>query len=292
MKILVTGGAGFIGSHLVKKLIENGNDVVILDDLSTGRKESIPGNVELIEGDIRRLEDVKKVGKVDAVYHLAAQVSVPRSIEDPAGTSITNITGTINVLNENRDSAFVYVSSAAVYGNAPVPVSEDTPFDPLSPYGMSKVCSEEFCKLYEKLYDMKIAVVRPFNVYGPGQIFNPYSGVITKFIENEKRGKSLIIHGDGNQTRDFIHLEDTTNALILVLGKKGIYNVASGEPTKIKELANLVARFSKKKIKIEYSKEEKGQIRHSYADISKINKEFGFKPTISLEKGIKKLMGE
>ena len=291
MKILVTGGAGYIGSQLVKRLVENENDVVIFDDLSTGRKESIPGNVELIHGDITKTEDIKKVGRVDAVYHLAAQVSVPRSIEDPSGTSITNITGTINVLNENKDSVFVFVSSASVYGNAPVPVSEEAPLDPLSPYGMSKVCSEEFCKLYEKLYGMKIAIVRPFNVYGPGQAFNPYSGVITKLIEHAKRGESLIIHGDGNQTRDFIHLEDIINAFILVLGKKGVYNAGSGKPTKINELANLVKKFSKKEIKIEYAKEEKGQIRHSYADISRISK-LGFKPTISFEQGIKELMGE
>lgn len=291
MKILVTGGAGYIGSQLVKKLVENENNVVIFDNLSTGRKESVPGNVELIHGDITKTEDVQRVGRVDAVYHLAAQVSVPRSIEDPAGTSITNIAGTINVLNENKDSAFVYVSSAAVYGNAPVPVSEESPLDSLSPYGMSKVCSEQFCQLYERLYGMRIAIVRPFNVYGPGQAFNPYSGVITKFIEYAKKGEPLVIYGDGNQTRDFIHLNDIIEAFILVLGRKGVYNAGSGKPTKINEIAEAVAKFSEKKVKIEHGEEEKGQIRHSYADISRIRK-LGFKPTISLEEGIKELMGE
>jgi len=289
MKILVTGGTGYIGSHLVEKLRDQ-NDVIVL---SQSHERPISG-VEYIEGSITERFDIHRACKgIDSLMHLAAMVSVPRSMDYPDKTLITNTVGTANLLQETKDMniSFLYVSSASIYGDAQdLPVKETHPLHPKSPYGVSKFASEEFCKLYMRNYNMDIKIARPFNAYGGNQNYeNPYANVPTKFVKNAKSGKDLMIFGDGLQTRDFVHVEDICDAFIHVMKKQpDTYNIGSGQPTSIKTLAEKVQEYCPKDINIIYKEAEPGQILHSYADISRI-KNTGWSPKITMDEGIRRL---
>jgi UDP-glucose 4-epimerase len=290
--ILVTGGAGFIGSHLVALLLEKGHSVRVFDNLATGKQENIPPKAEFFKGDITNTEDVKKASEsVDTIFHLAAQVYVPLSLENPVRDAEINILGTLNLLEQNRDALFVYTSSAAVYGNTKeIPVKENAPIVPLSPYGVSKRIGEQCFALYRQLYGTKYAVTRTFNAYGPGQDpSNPYSGVISKFIDAAGRGEPLTIYGDGKQTRDFVYVGDVCDALVTCLGKEGTYNIGTGKETTLNELAELVKKVSGKDAQIVHEKEREGDILHSCADISRI-KALGWSPKTTLEHGLKSMM--
>ena len=305
-KILVTGGAGFIGSHLVAKLAEQGKYVRVLDNLSTGKLSNIDallkdGLVDFVKGDIRDLSVVKAaVSGVDVVFHLAAQISVPLSILNPKLNHEVNAVGTSNLLNASKREGvgrFVFVSSCAVYGE-PVylPIDEAHPTNPISPYAESKLISEQECLRRSREHEIESVVVRFFNVYGPKQGLNDYSGVIVKFIEKINQELPLTIFGDGQQTRDFVFVQDIADALLLasqnddVNGK--IFNIGTGKATTIKSLAETLLQLTNSKVKLQFVPERSGDIKHSYANISKASELLGYKPEFSLAEGLKALLDE
>ena len=303
----MTGGAGFIGSHLVDRLINEGFEVVVLDNFSTGSLENLrlhvgKDNFHIVKGDVRNRADVKKaVEDVDYVFHLAAIVSVELSIKNPVLVEEVNVGGTLNLLEESLNldlKKFVYVSSCAVYGNPKyLPIDEEHPTKPLSPYGVSKLTAEHYCKVFYRIYGLKTVCLRLFNVYGPRQAVGPYSGVIAKFVDRLKNGKPPIIYGDGKQTRDFIFVEDVVDACLRAMDSKKcvgeVVNIGSGIETSINELAQLISRlFRMEKVKPVYAESRVGEIRRSCADISKAEKLLEFKSKISLEEGLRRFIAE
>ena len=304
-RVLVTGGAGFIGSHLVDRLIKEGYEVVVLDNFFSGKMRNIrhhldSGKFRLIKGDVRNSDDVKEgIRNVNAVFHLAAIVSVPLSIENPLLVNDVNVRGTLNLLEASLKAhakRFIYASSCAVYGEAnSLPIDESHPTSPISPYAASKLAAEYYCKVFYENYGLKTLCLRYFNVYGPRQVKDSYSGVITQFIDRLKQGKPPIIYGDGKQTRDFVHVNDVVEANMLVLGCQHcvgeVMNVGTGKPTTINELAKvLMEMFREIGAKPEYAPPRVGDIRNSRADISKAEKILGYKPKIRLEKGLRLLL--
>lgn len=304
-KILVTGGAGFIGSHLVDRLIKEGYEVVVLDNLFTGDIENITHHLDngmfcLVKGNVRSPANVKEaIRNVDAVFHLAAIVSVPLSIEKPLFVNDVNLRGTLNLLEASSKAdvkRFIYTSSCAVYGEAGhFPIDEHCPTNPMSPYAVSKLAAEYYCKVFHKNYGLNTLSLRYFNVYGPRQAKTPYSGVITQFINRLKQGEPPIIYGDGQQTRDFVQVEDVVEANMLALNCQhsagDVINVGTGKSTTINELANLsIEFFGQAHLKPVYRAPREGDIRNSYADIGKAEKMLGYKPKIALKKGIRMLL--
>jgi len=294
MKIIITGGAGFIGKHLVEFLIKKENDITIFDNFSNSTYESTKYfenlGVKIIKGDIRRLEDINKAVKGnEVVIHLAAKISVDESIKNPSETFQTNVEGTKNVLiasKENKIKKIIASSSAAVYGESEVDVklTEKSKIKPISPYGESKVRMENEIKKNSENQNMEYVILRFFNIFGKNQ--SPeYAGVITKFIKKIEIDKPLEIFGDGMQVRDFVSVNDVVNSIYHSIenGKNQIYNIASGNSITIKQLAKLMIHLSKKDIKIIHNDEKKGDIRFSEADISLAKKELHYLPKYSLE---------
>lgn len=305
LRTLVTGGAGFIGSHLVDRLMKEGYEVMVLDNFSAGKVENIQHHLRsqsfrLVKGDGRNLEDVGKVvGDVDVVFHLAAIVNVPLSIENPLLVNDVNVEGTLNLLEASLKEdiqRFIYVSTCAVYGEARyLPINEEHPIVPLSPYGISKFTAEHYCKIFHQIHGLKTACLRFFNVYGPRQAEGPYSGVITQFVSKLRQNKPPIIYGDGEQTRDFVYIDDAIEASMLALKCKRCFgeaiNVGTGKPTRISELANVLTEFlGQARVKPVYTAPREGDIRHSYADIGKAEKMLGYKPRVTLKEGIRMLL--
>jgi UDP-glucose 4-epimerase len=306
-RALVTGGAGFIGSHLVDRLMKEGYEVVVLDNLSTGKIENVQCHLggqsfHLVKGDVRNSQDVRKAVKdVDFIFHLAAIVNVALSIGDPLFVNDVNVRGTLKLLEaslEENIHRFVYISSCAVYGEARyLPINEEHPTTPLSPYGISKLTAEHYCRIIHKIHGLETVCLRFFNVYGPRQPAGPYSGVIARFVSRLRQGKPPIVYGDGEQTRDFIYVNDAVEASMLVLQSPccagEVINVGTEEPTTINKLANnLIELRSRFNVKPVYRAPRKGDIRNSYADISKAEKMIGYKPRITLREGLKKLLQE
>ena len=302
--VLVTGGAGFIGSHLVDELVKRGFDVTVLDDLSTGRVENLSSCLErirFVRGDIRDKGNVEfALRDVDSVFHLAAIASVPYSVEHPEATFEININGTTSVLESSSRSSVekvVYVSSSAVYGDPKyLPVDESHPLSPISPYAESKLKAEQLCKEYQESCGLRAVILRPFNVYGPRQTSNQYAGVIIRFIERLREGRPPIIYGDGLQTRDFIYVEDAVRALILASQNEEaagrIFNVASGLPTSISQLAQLlIDMFDIDRIEPLHVGAREGDIRHSYAETKEAKTHLGFEARVSLREGLSSLLG-
>jgi len=295
MRALVTGGAGFIGSHLVELLEEKGIDVVVLDDLSTGRRENLKGTkAKLIVGTITSKEIVNDLMRgIDWVFHLAALVSVPESIENPEKTVDVNIKGTLNLLESSvtyKIKKFIFFSSAAVYGEPEkTPVSEDFPTLPKSPYAISKLCGENFCEYFRHQFGLNTVILRLFNAYGPRQsLHSAYAAAIPAFITSVVNEKPITIFGTGYQTRDFIYVKDVSNAALFVAMKedsKGIYNIGTGQAVSIIELSKLIMSLMKKEVGKSFLPPRPGDILHSTADISKITK-LGFKPTTKLADGL------
>ncbi|MBU4374360.1 MAG: NAD-dependent epimerase/dehydratase family protein, partial [Euryarchaeota archaeon] len=247
MKILLTGGLGQVGSYLGERLSDS-NEVTIIDNFSNSLNNiKLPSKIKIIRGDIRNQKVVNElVSEADAIIHTAAQTSVNKSIEDPVYDADNNINGTLNFLEAARKSdieRFIYISSAAVYGDPiTLPVNEEHPTNPLSPYGLSKLTSEKYTRLYYNLYGLPTVCLRPFNIFSPRQNpESPYSGVITKFIERIRNDQNPIIFGDGNQTRDFVYIEDVAAAIFNTVENKkavgDVFNIGTGKPTRIKELA-------------------------------------------------------
>jgi UDP-glucose 4-epimerase len=295
MKVLVTGGAGFIGKYLVKSLLEKGNSVTIFDNFSNSTKNSINflENVgaKVIEGDITKLDDILNAIKDnEIVIHLAAKISVSESISNPLQTYRVNVEGTKNVLTaceKNNVKKLIAASSAAVYGEGDpnVKLTEEAELNPISPYGQSKVKMESVIKEFESKHDINCIMLRFFNIYGVGQT-SEYAGVITKFLERIEHGKSLEIFGDGLQTRDFVAIDDIISSINdgILNGKSGTYNIGNGKSTTIKDLAELMISISGKRLDITYTDSLKGDIRNSQADISLAKKEINYFPKCKLDK--------
>jgi len=300
-RVLVTGGAGFIGSHLVDGLMSGGFDVVVLDDFSSGRRENLSvhfgkPNFCLVEGDVRDKADVKKVLEgVDVVFHLAAIVNVDFSVKNPVVVNEVNVGGTLNVLRESLKAGvkrFVYASSCVVYGESVnLPINEEQPTNPMSPYGVSKLAAEYYCRVFYEVYGLETVCLRFFNVYGSRQVVGPYSGVIMKFIDRLKRGEMPIVYGDGKQTRDFVFVTDVVDACLRVMRCKNcvgeMINVGSGVETTVNRLADvLIELFGSCDVKPVFAEPRAGDIRRSCADLSKTKRLLGCSPKTSLREGL------
>jgi UDP-glucose 4-epimerase len=301
-KTVVTGGAGFIGSHLAEELAQRDYSLTIIDDLSTGKRENLSAilnkpNVKFIEGSVTDLPLLQKLFKgIDYVFHLAAIASVPRSIEAPQLSHEVNVVGTQNVLiaaRDNQAKKVVNASSCAIYGDAPgLPKREDMPVNPLSPYAVTKLAAEEHCQIFQKVYHLPTVSLRFFNVFGPRQ--NPdseYAAAIPRFIKIKSQGKAINIYGDGKATRDYIYVKDAVAAFLLAAESdaSGIYNIGGGKSTTVNELAELIGRLTGNKTSPVYGPPRAGDILHSRADISKA-KAFGYRPKYSLEEGLKEMI--
>jgi len=298
LRVLVTGGAGFIGSHVVDELVRGGYEVVVLDDLSNSDLKNIEGVIDrviFVRGDVRDFKTVSKAVKgVDAVIHLAALIDAVESLNKPLLYHEVNVYGTHVLLKCCVDSGvvrFVYASTAAVYGEPSViPTPEDSVLEPANPYGLSKLLAEELIKYYSRAYGLKTTILRLFNVYGPRQWRSGYAGVISRFIERVSRGEPPIIFGDGEQVRDFIYVEDVAKVFVesLERGVDGVYNLGTGRGVRIKDLAELVINaFGFKDLKPIHAPPRPGDVVRSVADVSKLRKVFNVKLT-ELGEGIRK----
>ena len=298
-RTIVTGGAGFIGSHLAEELVRRGYQGTILDDLSTGKVENIKAlmtnsDVRFIKGSVTDLPLLSKLFQnIDYVFHLAAIPSVSRSIENPLASHRVNITGALNMLlaaKENKVKKVIYASSSSVYGDTPaLPKREDMLPNPQSPYAVTKLAGEYYCQVFHQIYGLPTISLRYFNVYGLRQDPNSqYAAVIPTFIKRLSEGKPPIIFGNGEQTRDFTFIKDAVEANILAAESNatGIFNIGTGQRITINELARLIPRLLGKDIKPIHREARPGDIRHSLADISKA-KQFGYNPRYSLEEGLK-----
>jgi UDP-glucose 4-epimerase len=307
-KILVTGGAGFIGSHLVDRLLSEDFEVTVIDNLDTGRLENVAHhqdkeNFHFVKGDIRDFNLVKEVMKdKDVVFHEAALASVTLSVENPILTNDINVIGTLNLLKASSDlhvKRFIYASSAAVYGDTSSPQKrEDMPPNPTSPYGVSKLAAENYVKLFHKLYGLETVSLRYFNVYGPRQRFDiqsAYGGAITIFTNRLLKNMPPIIYGDGEQTRDFVYIEDVVEANMQALSSKNaageVFNIGTGTKVSVNQIAEALKDImNKKDLKNVYVDPRPTDIRHGYADINKAKKILGYNPKFSIKEGLTELV--
>jgi UDP-glucose 4-epimerase len=312
-RVLITGGAGFIGSNLAGELANRGEEVIIMDNLSTGRMENIKellkrGNMKFVKGSVTNQELLNGIFKdVDCVFHQAAIPSVQRSVEDPLATNEVNVVGTLNVLVAARDSKVekvVYASSSSVYGDswapptspqAPkglteLPKREEMKPKPKSPYAVSKLTGEEYCAVFSEVYGLKTVSLRYFNVYGPKQDpYSEYAAVIPRFITRILANQHPIIYGNGEQTRDFTFIRDAVKANILAMERDvgGVFNIASEKRISINELANEIMEIVGIRPKPIYDKPREGDIRDSLGDISRAKEKLGYEPKYNLEEGLK-----
>ena len=301
MQLLVTGGAGFIGSHLIERLVRDGFAVRVLDNLSTGRLENLAPvlrEVELLEGDIRDKDTVSRaVRGVDTVFHLAALGSVPRSVANPGETNWTNVEGTLNVLVAARDSGvrrLIYSSSSSVYGDTPsLPKHEELATLPVSPYGVSKLAAELYCRVFWQAYGMETIALRYFNVFGPRQdARSQYAAVIPQFLSRIQRHQSPIIYGDGMQSRDFTYVENVVAANLLATeatsGFGEAFNIAAGGQVTVVDLARRLVDLVGSTVRITYTKSRPGDIRHSFAAIERAKYILGYRPVVGLDEGLQR----
>ena len=292
-RVLVTGGSGFIGGALVDAL----NAEATVRVLDTTPRGGAPDDVEVIEGDIRD-ESVldEAMDGTDTVFHQAAVVSVEESIDDPVRSHSVNVAGTVRTLEAARrhDARVVLASSAAVYGDpGRVPVSETDPLEPTSPYGLEKLTIDRYARLYHDLYGLETVALRYFNVYGPGQSGGDYAGVIEAFLEQAREGEPLPVHGDGKQTRDFVHIDDVVEANRLAAETDAVgtaYNIGTGRSVTVERLAEQIRNAVDSRSPIVHTDPRTGDIRHSRADISRARERLGFRPTVDLDQGIETLV--
>ncbi len=297
---LVTGGAGFIGSHLVKSLLEKGHKVRVLDDFSNSDRSQVPAGVELFEGSLTDFEVVQKaVAGTDGIFHLGAEVSVPKSLKNPAGTLEVNARGTLLLLEAMKShnvKRLVYSSTSAVYGDQGDAVhAEDLSPRPMSPYAYSKLTGEYFIKSYSHLYDFNTVIFRYFNVYGSGQSpDSPYAAVIPILLDKIKNNQPFTIFGDGLQCRDFVSVSDVVraNQLAIESDMKGeILNIGSGQSVTLLELIQILEKISGKKVEVTHKDAREGDIKLSTANVEKAKKLLGFEAATNLEAGLKSISG-
>jgi len=300
---LVTGGAGFIGSHLVRQLLKEDYNVVVLDNFCFGKIENIRDclndeRFEVIKGDVRNKKFVSKaLENVEAVVHLAALVNVEESVNNPLETRKVNVSGIVNLLHEAVKKGidkFVFGSSAAVYGeDGRLLLKEDGSLKPVSPYAASKAAAENYCRAFQSSYGFPTVILRYFNVYGFRRDLDSYSGVITTFLNNALNDKPLVIFGDGEQTRDFIYVKDVVNATVLALENNRsngeILNVCTGNPTSIRGLAQTLLEITGRNLEVIHDKPRKGDIYLNYGDPTKAEKIIGFRNRIGLKEGLRRI---
>ena len=297
---LITGGAGFIGSHLAEELVRRGERVRVADSFITGKRENLahlPG-VEVVEGDLADLAVARQAVKgVDYVLHQAAIPSVPRSVEDPITSNRANIDASLNVLVAARDAKVrrvVYAGSSSAYGNAPtLPKVETMATAPLSPYALQKLVAEQYCRMFTGLYGLETVTIRYFNVFGPRQDpSSPYSGVISLFIRALVEGRQPTIYGDGEQTRDFTYVANVVDGVLRARGAANasgdVINVATGGRISLNRLFAALKELTGSSVEAVYAPERAGDVRDSQADISKARTLLGYEPTVTLEQGLEK----
>ncbi|SFK65324.1 UDP-glucose 4-epimerase [Halogranum rubrum] len=293
--VLITGGAGFVGSHLADALVEQ-NDVYVLDNFSTGKRSNLPNEVTVIDDDIRNANAFDQCPPADIIFHEAALVSVPQSIEEPERSNAVNVTGTINALEYARDvdARIVLASSTAIYGDAEeIPTPESESKKPSSPYGIDKMCLDHHARVYSNLYDVEAVPLRYFNIYGPRQTAGDYSGVISIFLKQALNNEPITVHGDGSQTRDFVHIDDVVQANLKAATTEHVgeaYNVGTGSEVSIRELAETIRDVTDSDSEIVHTEGRTGDIDRSLADLSKARTGLGYEPTLSLEEGLKALV--
>ena len=299
-KALVTGGAGFIGSNLVRALLDRGDDVRVLDNFSTGNRANLDGlDVEIVEGELRSYERVHNaVRTTEVVYHLGALGSVPRSVQDPLTSSAVNIEGTLNVLLAARDEGVrrvVYSSSTSVYGTSrQLPTTEESPPDPISPYAVAKLAAERYCISFSRVYEpLEAVVLRYFNVFGERQSpYSQYAAVVPRFVTAIAAGRPIEVHGDGEQSRDFTYVGNVVDATIRA-GEAGgvngeIVNIAGGAPASVNRIAETIGEILGKPVRKRHLPTRPGDIRDSWADLSKAERMLGYHPGVGLEEGLRR----
>ncbi len=301
MKALVTGGGGFIGSHLVTRLLSLGHEVRVLDNFATGRRENLSDakdRIDLVEGDLRDLDVVRRaVEGVACVFHQAALPSVARSVEDPLLTDAVNVTGTLHVLLAARDAGVrrvVFAASSSAYGDTPtLPKVETMPASPLSPYALQKYAAEQYCRMFAALYGVETVALRYFNVFGPRQDpASHYAAVIPKFIGMLAGGERPTVHGDGEQSRDFTYIDNVVDANLLAAESAAaageVINVACGDRITLNRLLERLRAILAVDISAIHGAPRPGDVRHSLADIGKAEKLLGYKPRVSLDEGLRR----
>jgi UDP-glucose 4-epimerase len=300
MRVLVTGGGGFIGSNLVRALVERGDDVRVLDNFSTGNRMNLAelaNDVEIVEGELRSYERVHAATRgVEVVFHQGALPSVPRSVQDPLTTSAVNVEGTLNVLLAARDEGVrrvVCASSSSVYGNSgDLPRFETAHPDPISPYGVSKLAAERYCVSFSRVYPLQTVALRYFNVFGPNQDpTSQYAAVVPRFITAIADGRPVAIYGDGEQRRDFTYVENVVEANVLAAVTEGVsgavLNVATGRATSVNELADTIGSLLGRSVERDDQPERTGDVRDSWADVTRSRDLLGWEPRIGLEEGLR-----
>jgi len=300
---LVTGGAGFIGSHLTEALLQKEHRVRVLDDFSTGKRQNLIfdkgyPSLEIIEGDIRDLAICQKAMKgIEYVFHEAALPSVQRSVEDPLGSNAVNGGGTLNILFAAREEAVkrvIYASSSSIYGDTPtLPKHEEMPSNPLSPYALQKYIGEQYCGLFYQLYGLETVSLRYFNIFGPRQDPNSvYSAVIPKFIDALLQGSPPTIFGDGEQSRDFTYIENVVQANLLAMSAEHLHgeaiNVACAERTSLNQLVKVLRKILGSELVPVYEEPRQGDVKHSFADIRKGREILNYEPKVGVELGLRK----
>jgi len=299
-RVVVTGGGGFIGSNLVRALLERGDEVRVLDNFSTGNRANLDGlDIEIVEGELRSYERVHNaVRKAEVVYHLGALGSVPRSVQDPLTSSAVNVEGTLNVLLAARDEGVrrvVFSSSTSVYGSSrTLPTTEDTPPDPISPYGVAKLAAERYCVSFSRVYEsFESVVLRYFNVFGPLQSpFSQYSAAIPLFITAIDAGRPVDVYGDGEQSRDFTYVGNVVDATLSAGEAPGasgeIFNIAAGSPVSVNRMADTIGELLGKPVEKRYLPPRAADIRNSWADLSKSERLLGYRPQVAFEDGLRR----
>jgi UDP-glucose 4-epimerase len=303
VRILVTGGAGFIGSNLVEELAARGHAVRLLDNFSSGQRANLAGlegEVDLVEGDLRSYERVHHaVRGCEIVFHQGALPSVPRSVQDPITTSEINIGGTLNVLLNARDEGVrrvVFASSSSIYGNAPgLPRTESATPSPLAPYAVSKLAAEQYCRVFATVYGLETVSLRYFNVFGRHQDPNSeYSAVIPRFIAAMRDGRPPTIYGDGEQLRDFTHIDNVVVANLLAMEAPGasgeVFNIGCGTAYSLNDLVAILNRLLDSEIEPVHTAPRPGDVERSWADVSRAGEVLGYAPTIDLEEGLRRTL--
>ena len=300
MRTLVTGGGGFIGSNLVRKLLESGHDVRVLDNFSTGNRRNlvdVVDEIEIVEGELRSYERVHNATRgVEVVFHQGALPSVPRSMQDPLTTSAVNVEGTLNVLLAARDEdvrRVVFASSSSVYGNTgELPRVESQFPDPLSPYAVSKLAAERYCVTFARVYGLETVTLRYFNVFGPRQDpTSQYAAVVPRFMAAIDAGEPVPIYGDGEQSRDFTYVDNVVEANLLAADARdavgAVLNIATGRSQSVNGLADAIGDVLGKTVEREYLGTRAGDVRDSWADVSEADRLLGWKPRVDLEEGLR-----